>query len=90
MSIDPTTGYIHIIYYMQNADSKSIDVIYSYSKNQGKKFKHIKLNSKLFSAKGVNFFGDYNNIDSYNQLITPIWTQAVNGKLEIWNTVISE
>ena len=90
MSIDPTTGYIHIIYYMQNAYSKSIDVIYSYSKNQGEKFKHIKLNKKPFSAKGVNFFGDYNNIDSYNKRISPIWTQAVNGKLEIWNTVISE
>lgn len=92
MSVDPKTGYIYIIYYdRSNLNQNNTDVTLAVSYNGGKTFVSKKISDKPFSSipKGV-FFGDYNNINSINGIIRPVWTHYENGKLSIFTAIIKD
>ncbi len=92
MSVDPKTGHIYIVYYDRNQlKNNQTGVTLAVSYNGGKKFVSKKISEKPFSLvpKGV-FFGDYNNINSFNGVIRPIWTHYENGKLSIFTAIINE
>ncbi|WP_459211871.1 sialidase family protein [Aquimarina rhabdastrellae] len=91
MSVDPSTGYIYIIYYDRSAytDSKT-DVVLAVSKNGGKTFTNTTISDSPFDPTGCPFFGDYNNISAHNGIVRPIWTRYENNKLSIWTSLIDD
>jgi hypothetical protein len=92
MSVDPKTGFIYIIYYDRSyLKHNQTDVTLAVSYDGGENFVSKKISEKPFSSvpKGV-FFGDYNNINSFNGIIRPIWTHYENGKLSIFTAIIKD
>ncbi len=75
MAIDPATGYIYIVYYDRSryTDNRT-DVSLSYSTDGAETFKSMIVSDKPFKPFKSAFMGDYNNIDAYNGIVTPIWT----------------
>ena len=84
MAIDPATGYIYIVYYDRSRyQDNQTDVTLSYSTDGGETFKSIPVSEKPFKPSKQAFVGDYNNIDAYQGLITPIWTDLSGHTLSI-------
>lgn len=92
MSVDPSTGYIYIVYYDRNQlNNLQTSVTLAVSYNGGKKFVSKKISENLIDAvPNTVFFGDYNNIHALNGVIRPIWTHYENGKLSIFTAIINE
>jgi len=91
MSIDPKTGYIYIVYYKETTpNSYLIEVHLAVSRNGSRSFSDYIISKNPFSPKGTNFFGDYNNINVYNDMVRPIWTQVQNGFVSVWTALINE
>jgi len=84
MAIDPTTGYIYIVYYdRSHYTDNQTDVTLSYSIDGGKTFRSIMISDKPFTPEKQVFIGDYNNIDAYKGVVTPIWTDLTGRTLSI-------
>jgi len=82
MKVDPITGYIYIVYYDRSKyDDNQTDVTLSYSFDGGKTFQSKTISEKPFIPQKQIFMGDYNNIDAYNGLVTPIWTDLTGNTL---------
>ena len=90
MLVDPITGFLYIVYYEEADTPNLINVKLAVLKDGANSFKHFKINETSFDPRGTNFFGDYNNIDAYNGIIRPIWTQVENGLLSIRTALISQ
>ena len=91
MSVDPSTGYIYIVYYSQLKNNEhAINVELAVSKDGAKTFKNYTISENSFDPRGANFFGDYNNIDAKNGIIRPVWTQTENKLVSIWTAIINE
>ena len=84
MKIDPTTGYIFIVYYDRSRyDDNRTDVSLAYSFDGGETFQSIIISEKPFEPRKNIFTGDYNNIDAYQGIITPVWTDLTGHTLSI-------
>jgi hypothetical protein len=91
MSVDPITGYIYIVYYDRSRYSDTqTDVVLSVSTDGGTTFSSECISSSPFTPNPDIFFGDYNNISSYNGMVRPIWTRSENGKLSIWTAMVKK
>ena len=89
MDIDPSTGYIYIVYYDRRAyDGYLTDTYLAYSTDGGESFKEMKISEEPFTPNPLVFFGDYNDISAINGSVRPIWTQLNKGKLSIWTALI--
>jgi hypothetical protein len=89
MQIDPITGYIYIVYYDRSKyDDNQTDVSLSISTDGGESFNQKTISDRPFTPRKILFMGDYNNIDAYNGIITPIWTDYNDKKLRILSTTI--
>ena len=89
MSIDPSSGYLYILYYdrSQYTDNRT-DVTLSVSKDGGNSFISYKISETPFDPSGSGFFGDYTNIHAANGVIRPIWTRYANRKIGVWTALI--
>ncbi len=89
MQVDPTTGFIYVVYYDRSrfSDHKT-DVKLSYSFDGGKTFQSKIISEKPFIPHKQVFMGDYNNIDAYNGIVTPIWTDLTGHTLSIKTTTL--
>ena len=84
MAIDPATGYIYIVYYDRSRyTDEQTDVTLSYSTDGGEIFKSMRISEKPFKPSKQAFIGDYNNIDAYQGVVTPIWTDLSGHTLSI-------
>jgi len=91
LTVDPTTGYIYIIYYDRRAyDDLQTDVYLAYSTDAGANFTNVRISEKPFIPNAEVFFGDYNNISASHGIITPIWTRMDNGRTSVWTAVIKQ
>jgi len=89
LTVDPTTGYIYIIYYDRRAyDDNQTDVYLAYSTNGGVTFKEVKISETPFVPEERLFFGDYNNISAAHGVIAAIWTRVDNGQTNVMTTII--
>ena len=90
MSIDPITGYLYVVFYdRRNHTDEQTDVYLAYSKDAGQTWVNEKISETPFKPNEYVFFGDYNNISSYNGMVRPIWTRYEKGKLSIWTALIN-
>lgn len=89
MALDPSTGYIYILYYdRRNYDDLQTDVYLAFSLDGGFTFKNVKISETPFTPSASEVFGDYISISANNGIVTPIWTRMDNGKTSIWTAVI--
>lgn len=93
MTIDQSNGAIYFVFYdRRNYDDESTDVYMAVSKDGGATFDNFKISEKPFYPRDDVFFGDYNNITAYKNIVRPIWTRLnysgdENG-LSLWTAII--
>ncbi len=91
MSVDPTNGKIYIVFYdRRNTSLTATDVYLARSVNGGESFQNYKISDSSFVPTPSVFFGDYIDIDAYNNEIRPVWMRVDNSKLSIWTAIISD
>ena len=91
MTIDPTNGYIYIVFYdRRNYSNNSTDVYLAYSTNGGNSFTNTKISNTSFLPVSSMFFGDYTNIVAHNGIIRPIWARMDNGQTSIWTAIVTQ
>ncbi len=89
MSVDPVTGYIYIVYYDRSKyKDNQTDVTVAMSTNGGKSFVTKTVSERPFIPKKGIFMGDYNNIDAYDGIVIPIWTELTKKHIAIKSTTI--
>lgn len=89
MDVDPSTGYVYVVFYDRRAyDDSRTDVYLAYSKDGGATFINQKISKKPFTPNKLVFFGDYNDISAVNGSIRPIWTEANGGKLSVHTALV--
>jgi hypothetical protein len=89
MTVDQANGNLYFVFYDRRAFSdNNTDVYLAVSKDGGETFKNIKISESPFIPDNSIFFGDYNNISAYNNVIRPIWTRLDNRQLSIWTAII--
>jgi len=89
MSVDPKTGYIYIIFYDKSRYKDDLtDVVLAISTDGGTSFNNTTISEKPFKTNSKVFFGDYSNINVYNGVVRPIWTQQEKGTLSVWTALI--
>ncbi len=89
MKVDPATGCIYIVYYDRNGlKNNQTKVSLAYSTDGGEHFKHIELSEKPFTPQKMIFAGDYNNIDAFKGIVTPIWTELSKLGLSIKTRIL--
>lgn len=89
MTVDPSTGYIYMIYYdRRNYDDHQTDVYLAYSTNGGTAFKNVLISERSFTPQDGKSPGDYNNISAQKGVIAPVWTRVEDGKTSVWTTII--
>jgi hypothetical protein len=89
MKVDPVTGYIYIVYYDRSRyKDNQTDVSLAISKDGGKSFLSYIISDRPFVPRKNVFVGDYNNIDAYNNIVTPVWTDLYHNKISIKTTTL--
>lgn len=89
MDVDPSTGYIYVIFYDRRAyEDEQTDVYLAYSTDGGQSFSNKKISTSPFKPNGMVFFGDYNDISAYDSRIRPIWTRLDGSTLSVWTAII--
>lgn len=89
MSIDPKTGFIYILFYDKSKYTDALtDVVLAISTDGGENFTNTKISEKPFETNSRVFFGDYSNINAYNNIVRPVWTRQDKGILSIWTALI--
>lgn len=89
MSVDPKTGFIYVLYYDKSKYTNALtDVVLAISTNGGESFTNTIISEKPFETNENIFFGDYSNINAFNGIVRPVWTQQDKGTLSIWTALI--
>ena len=89
IDVDPMTGIIYVIFYdRRNHDDDSTDVYMAISQDGGESFNNIKVSESPFVPNTNVFFGDYNDISVYNNIVRPIWTRNEGRTLSVWTALI--
>lgn len=90
MSIDQSNGSLYFVFYdRRNHSGNATDVYMAVSHDGGNSFQNFKVSESPFTPSGGQFFGDYNNIASVNNIVRPIWTRRENnGSLSIYTAIV--
>lgn len=89
MDVDQQTGYLWFVWYdRRNYDNNNTDVYMACSKDGGETFTNFKVSESPFIPWGHLFFGDYNNVSAYNNVVRPIWTRLEEGQFSIYTAIV--
>lgn len=91
MDIDQSNGKIYIVFYdRRNHMGNATDVFVAVSDDGGETFVNFKVSETDFTPSSSGyFFGDYNNISAFNNVVRPIWTRREsNGSLNIQVAIV--
>lgn len=93
ISVDPSSGFVYIVYYDRRdyTDSQT-DVYIAWSVDGGNQFKEKKITEKPFipEINAKDYMIDYIDLSVQKGIIVPVWTGFANGKQELWTTVIKQ
>ena len=89
MTVDPSNGNLHFVYYRKSRKSKATDVVWASSKNGGESFDEEVISEQSFEPSGTVFFGDYLNIAAVDNVVRPVWPRMDNGKITLWTALIN-
>lgn len=89
MTVDQATGKIWIVFYdRRNHPDLATDVFMAVSEDGGETFTNFKVSEQAFIPEENYFFGDYNNISAFNDVVRPIWTSLHNGFMSVKTAII--
>ena len=89
MSVDPITGYLYFVFYdRRNHSDDATDVYMAVSKDGGETFYNFKVSESPFIPFENVFFGDYNNVVAYGDVIRPVWTRVDPTGLSIMTALV--
>jgi hypothetical protein len=84
MHVDPVSGSVNIIYYdRRDYNDTQTDVYLARSTDGGNSFKEYKISETPFTPNKAIFFGDYINVNSYNNFTACIWQRMDNKVLSV-------
>jgi hypothetical protein len=90
LSVDRQTGYLYCLFYdRRNHKGDTTDVYLAVSKDGGNSFINFRINERSFVPTSIDFFGDYICVQSYNEIVRPLWMQLQNHKLSIWTALLN-
>lgn len=91
LACDPVTGDLYTVFYdRRNTKGHETEVYMAYSQDGGETWVNEKISENSFTPNKKVFFGDYNDIDAYNGIVRPIWTQMDgDGGMSIWTALIN-
>jgi len=91
MAIDPTTGFVYIVFYdRRNYTTTQTDVYVARSTDGGETFQNFRVSQSAFSPQASIFFGDYTGIAALNRTIYPIWMRMDGTTLSVWTAIIHD
>ena len=88
ISVDPTNGYIYVLYYEQAQYTTNTAPILAISKDGGKNFEARKL-APAFKASEDYFLGDYLGLDARDSKVLPVWMELHDGVQSIHTTILN-
>jgi hypothetical protein len=89
MTIDQTNGYLYFVYYDRRAyNDNQTDVYMAWSGDGGETFTNFKISESPFIPSQNVFFGDYNNISAFSNMVRPVWTRMDNGVRSIYTAIV--
>lgn len=91
ISIDPSNGYVYILYYdRRDYTDTQTDVYLAWSTDGGNQFKEKKITEKPFVAEiaSDNYLTNFIALSAQKGIIAPVWTSSENGKQQVWTAVI--
>lgn len=89
MTIDQTNGYLYFVYYdRRDYNDNQTDVYMAWSGDGGETFTNFKISESPFIPSENVFFGDYNNISAFNNMVRPAWTRMDNGVRSIYTSIV--
>lgn len=93
MTVDQANGTVYFIFYdRREYSNETTDVYMAVSKDGGETFENFKISESPFLPRDDVFFGDYNNITAYNNVVRPIWTRlhydSAESGLSVWTAII--
>lgn len=88
LTVDPSNGNLHFVYYRKGVDSKSTDVMWAHSIDGGDHFTEEVISEKPFEPNPNVFFGDYLNIAARDNVVRPVWPRMDQGKISLWTAII--
>ena len=88
LTVDPSNGNLHFVYYRKKRGSKATDVMWTCSMDGGLSMKEQLISEKSFEPNPYVFFGDYLNIAALDNVIRPVWPRMDNGKISLWTALI--
>lgn len=72
ITIDPTTGYIYVVYYSETAPNNIHDIKMAFSTDGGNTFNSVTISTS--PAKIYNWYHHYIGNAAYNGVVRPAWT----------------
>jgi hypothetical protein len=91
ISIDPSNGYVYVVYYdRRDGSDNQTDVYLAWSTDGGNQFKEKKLTETPFVAdiNSADYLSDFIDLSVQKGLIVPVWTASENGKQQVWTAVV--
>jgi hypothetical protein len=89
MTVDQKTGYLYFVFHdRRNYPDTRTDVYIARSTDGGETFQNVKVSATPFTPSASVFFGDYNNIIAYDNIVRPIWTRLDGMQLSIWTAIV--
>jgi len=89
VDVDQVTGYLWFVFYDRRSYTDSnTDVYMAVSQDGGETFINFKVSETPFLPYSSIFFGDYNCVSAYNNMVRPIWTRLANGDLSVWTAEV--
>jgi len=90
LTCDPYTGSLYSVFYdrRDHPDTRT-EVYLAHSDNGGEDWGNVKISEQPFIPVDSVFFGDYNHIDAYQNIIRPVWTHYQNDSLAIKTSLIT-
>jgi photosystem II stability/assembly factor-like uncharacterized protein len=91
MTVDPTTGYVYVVYYdRRDHNDNQTDVYLSYSNDGGNHFTDVKLSETPFMPDESKFLSSYNAISAHKGIIAPIWTRMDGDTRSVITTILKQ
>lgn len=89
MALDQVTGKLWFVFYdRRNYLDNLTDVYMAMSDDGGESFTNFRVSESPFLPTPGIFFGDYNNISAFNDVVRPVWTRLHNNQLSIYTAIV--
>ena len=89
MDVDQVTGNTYFVFYdRRNYTDTNTDVYMAMSTDGCENFTNFKISESPFIPNSNTFFGHYNSISAYTNVVRPAWTRLDNTHLSLMTAIV--